>query len=337
MSWWRALAALLAAIAAMPAVAQSAYSGCVQQDDNASCRARRERHQLGIYGVPPADQLARDGVEARRLFVLNARYGDVGLIAFSRDHGGAPRLSLQPPGYGLRRPLPLNVAVPLTLWEEVRAKSAAFHRGQRMAAVAPGDVCLDAWTYIVDTATPAEGVAGPRSAVRIVDQCSGPRHPYWLAERALGALPACAPLAGRSGSPYDAVMLCAALRAAPEAVAAWVTLAPLFEAGNGDAAAVRAVFAPDAALVWTGGPEADGSAADRWLRETQARSASLYFERIEALDGGRARLTGYLVFSQQAEAGDAREYRARTVLELARDGAGRLQIVSARIGRYLRS
>jgi hypothetical protein len=73
------------------------------------------------------------------------------------------------------------------------------------------------------------------------------------------------------------------------------------------------------------------------VREVQARSAVLTFERIEALDGGRARLTGYVAFSQQGSGGGARDYRARAVLELARDGAGRLRIVRARIGRYLRA
>ena len=214
MRWLLVSAALSLAVIATPAPGQSVYSGCVQAD-SPNCRARRERHQLGIYGVRPVDELARDGIEVRRLFVLNAHYADMGLIAFSRDHGGAPRLSLQPPGYGLTRRPPLSTAVPLPLWEEVRAEADAFHRGRRMAVLAADEVCADAWTYIIETGTPAEGVAGARSAVRIVDQCSGPQHPYWLAERALGLFPACARLAGLSGSAYDAVMLCARLRAEP--------------------------------------------------------------------------------------------------------------------------
>jgi hypothetical protein len=329
----RALAVFfLAVVAATPALAQSVYSGCVQHDDP-NCRARRERHQLGTYGVPSVDQLARDGVEARRLFVLDAHYADRGLIAFSRDHGGTPRLSLQPPGYGLSRAPPLSIAVPLPLWEEVRAESDAFHRGQRMAVAAPGDVCADAWTYILETANPASA----SSAVRIVDQCSGPQHPAWLAERALGLFPACAPLTGHAGTHYDALMLCATLRAESAAVETWVALAPMFERGNRDAVAVRAAFAPDAAIIWDGGPESGGAPADRWLREMQARDATLSFERIEALAGGRARLTGYIDFTQRQGRDEGRDYRARAVLELARDAAGRLRIVSARIGRYHRA
>ena len=205
-----------------------------------------------------------------------------------------------------------------------------------MAAGAADDICVDAWTYIIDTATPAEGVAGPRSAVRIVNQCSGPRHPYWLAERALGVFPACARLAEPAGTPYDAAMLCATLRGEPASVDTWLALAPLFEPGNGDSAAVRAAFAPEAVLDWNEIPQTAGNAGDRWVRELQARSGFLSFERIEALDGGRARLTGYVIFSLQ-ESGGAREFRARTMLELARDGAGRLRIVRARLGRYLRT
>jgi len=336
MTRMRVLAALFLALVATPALAQTAYSGCAQRDDP-NCRNRRERHQLGVYGVQAIDHLARDGVEARRLFLLDAHYADIGLVSFSRDHGGTPRLSIQPPGYGLRRPPPLSVAVPMPVWEEVRAESAAFHSGQRMAAVAANNVCLDAWTYIVETATPAEGIVLPRSAVRIVDQCSGPDHPLWLARRALGLVPACASLIEPASTPYDALILCATLRGEPDAVAAWVALAPLFEFGNRDAAAVRAAFAPDAALDWDGGPEGGGTAANRWLREAQSRQAALRFDRIEPLGGGRARLTGFVSFSQRRGEGDPREYRARAVLELARDGTGRLRIVSARIGRYRRA
>lgn len=336
MTRMRALSALLLAVFATPALAQTVYSGCLQRDDG-NCRAQRERHQLGIYGVHPVDQLALGGVEVRRLFLLNAYYADMGLISFSRDHGGTPRLSLQPPGYGLSRDPPLSIAVPLPVWEDVRAESEAFHRGRRMAVAAAGEVCVDAWNYILETGTPAEGSAPLRFATRIVDQCTGPRHPAWLAERALGLFPACARLTERAGSNYDALMLCARLRAEPEAVETYALLAPMFEWGNRDAAAVRAAFAPDAALEWDGGPERGGAPADRWLREMQARGAALSFDRIEALAGGRARLTGTIVFTQRQGQDEARDYRARAVIELARDGAGRLRIVRARIGRYIRA
>lgn len=332
MKWVRLLAASLLAAAATEAAAQTAYSGGCLQRESDDCRARRERHQLGIYGVPPAEQLARDGVEVRRLFVLNAYYADMGLISFSRDHGATPRLVLQPPGYGLSRPPPLSIAVPLPLWDEVRAESDAFHQGRRMAAVGPADLCVDAWSYILEAGRPADG----SSATRIVDQCSGPQHPIWLAERALGLFPACAPLAEPAGGAYGAVMLCARLRAEPEAVAAYLALAPLFERGNGNIAAVRAAFAPEAVLVWAGGPAGGGAAADRWLREMQARDAGLGFDRIEALGGGRVRLTGFVAFSQQPGEGEAVNYRARAVLELTRNSEGRLRIVRARISRYAR-
>jgi hypothetical protein len=325
------LAALFLAVQATPALAQSAYSGCIQRD-SPDCSVRRERHQLGIYGVQPAGQLARSGVEVRRLFILNAHYGDMGLISFARDHGATPRLSLQPPGYGLSRPAPLSIAVPLPLWEEVRAESDAFHQGRRMAAIGPDDVCVDAWSYIGEAGRPAEG----RSATRIVDQCSGPAYPVWLAARALGLFPACAPLVERAGTEYDALMLCAALRAEPAAVDTRVALAALFEWGNGDSDAVRAAFAPDAALVWDGLAPGTGTAADRWLREMRSRDAALGFDRIETLAGGRVRLTGFIAFNHRPDEGEGQDYRARAVLELARDGGGRLRIVSARIARYHR-
>lgn len=330
----RVLAALSLAIVAPPVLAQTTSSGAVQRDD-ASARVQRERHQLGIYGVQAIDHLARDGVEARRLFVLNASGGDVALITFSRDHGGTPRLSIHPPGYGLSRPAPLHVAIPMPAWEEVRAESAAFHRGQRMA-VAANNICHQPLTYIVETSTPAEGTALPRSAVRIVDQCSGPGHPGWLVERALGAVPACGSLIAPAATPYDALILCATLRAEPDAVAARVALAPLFQPGSRDAASVRAAFAPDAVLDWDQA-QANGTAADRWLRQAQSRGAALSFDRIEALDGGRARLTGFVIFRVQEGGGEPREYRARAMLELARDGSGRLRIVRGRIGRYRRA
>lgn len=323
----RVLAAFCLAIVATPVLAQSA--------DDVASRVQRERHQLGIYGVQAIGHLARDGVEARRLFVLNASGGDVALITFSRDHGGNPRLSIHPPGYGLSRPAPLHVAVPMPLWEEVRAESAAFHRGQRMA-VAANNICHQPWTYIVETSTPAEGTALPRSAVRIVDQCSGPQHPTWLTERALAAVPACASLIAPAATPYDALIICATLRGEADAVAARVALTPLFAPGGRDAVAARAAFAPDAVLDWDEAPE-NGTAADRWLRQAQSRGAALSFDRIEALDGGRARLTGFVIFRVQEGGGDPRVYQARAVLELARDGAGRLRIVRGRIGRYRRA
>lgn len=328
-----ALAALLLAVAATPALAQSAYSGCIQRD-SVACRVSRERHQLGIYGVRSADQLARDGVEVRRLFVLDAHYGDVGLISFSRDHGAAPRLVLYSPGYGPNRRPPLNVAVSPAVWAEVRAESDAFHQGQRMAALRPDDVCVDAWYYIVEAGRPADGSRPPSSASRVVDQCSGPQHPAWLADRALGLFPACAPLRERVGTEYDALMLCARLRAEPGAVEAWVALAPLVEWGNGDSDAVRGAFAPEAVLDWDETAQG-GSAADRWLRELRARGGAFGFERFETLGNGRTRLTGFVAFTEQRDGGE-REYRARAVLELARDGGGRLRIVSARIARYHR-
>jgi hypothetical protein len=336
MTWRHALAALFLAVVATPVVAQSTYSGCLERSDDANCRARRERHQFGIYGAHPVAELARDGVEVRRLFLLDAHYADLGLIAFSRDHGGTPRLSLQSPGYGLNRDPPLSIPIPLPAWEEIRAESEAFHQGRRMAAVAADAVCVDAWSYIVETGTPADGATLPRSATRIVDQCSGPQHPAWLARRALGLLPACTRLAEPAGSDYDALMLCARLRAEPAAVETYVALAPLFEGSNADGDAVRAAFAPEAVLDWDGVPPA-GTAAERWLRELRSRSGDLAFDRIEALGNDRARLTGYVVFSQPQARGDARTYRARAVLELARDGAGRLRIVRARIGRYIRA
>ena len=100
---------------------------------------------------------------------------------------------------------------------------------------------------------------------------------------------------------------------------------------------MRSAFAPDASLVWDGLPPGAGTAADRWLREMQSRDAGLGFDRIEALSGGRMRLTGFVAFSQPQDEGDPREYRARAVLELARDGAGRFRIVSARVARYHRT
>ena len=206
------LAALFLAVQAKSALAQSPYAGCIQRD-SPDCSVRRERHQLGIYGVQPADRLAQDGVEVRRLFILDTHYADMGLIAFTRDHNATPRLSLQPPGYGLTHPAPLSIAVPLPLWEEVRAESDAFHQGRRMAAVRAGDVCVDAWSYILEAGRPAEGSAQARSATRIVDQCSGPAYPAWLAARALGLFPACAPMREHAGTEYDALMLCARLRA----------------------------------------------------------------------------------------------------------------------------
>jgi hypothetical protein len=126
------------------------------------------------------------------------------------------------------------------------------------------------------------------------------------------------------------------LRAEPAAVETYVALAPLFEGSNADGDAVRAAFAPEAVLDWDGVPP-PGTAAERWLRELRSRSGDLAFDRIEALGNDRARLTGYVVFSQPQARGDARTYRARAVLELARDGAGRLRIVRARIGRYIRA
>lgn len=334
MKWLYAPAACLLALAATPVLAQSSYSGCLGPD-TPDCRVRRERHQLGIYGVQPVDKLARDGVEVRRLFVLSAYHADMGLISFSRDHGAAPRLVLQAPGYGLSRRPPLSIAVPLPLWEEVRAESEAFHQGRRMAVLGPDDICVDAWSYIVEAGRPAEGSRAPSNATRIVDQCSGPAYPAWLAGRALGLFPACAPLVEPAASRYEAAMLCARLRAEPAAVATWVALAPLFERGNGDSDAVRAAFAPEAALDWDA-VQPGGTAADRWLRELQSRDGALGFDRIEGLGNDRTRLTGFVGFSQQQGEGEAVAYRARAVLELARDVAGRLRIVSARIARYSR-
>lgn len=328
------LVALLLAVIATPVAARSPYSDCIQRD-SAACRVERERHQLGIYGVRSADHLAREGVEVRRLFVLNAYYMDMGLISFSRDHGAAPRLVLHPPGYGPNRRPSLGVAVPLPLWEEVRAESEAFHQGRRMAAAGPDDVCVDAWSYIVEAGRPADGIRPSSSASRIVDQCSGPYHPAWLAERALRLFPVCAPMRALAGTDYDALMRCAELRAEPGAVEAWVALAPLFEWGNGDGDAVRSAFASGAVLDWDEAAQG-GTAADRWLRELRARGGAFGFERFERLGNGRTQVTGFVAFTQQTGEGQGPEYRARAVLELARDG-GRLRIVSARIARYHRS
>ena len=98
---------------------------------------------------------------------------------------------------------------------------------------------------------------------------------------------------------------------------------------------MRAVFAPDAALDWNEIPQTGGTAGERWLRELRARGGALGFDRIETLGNGRTRVTGFVAFNQPDE-GAAQEYRARAVLELARDGSGRLRIVSARIARYHR-
>jgi hypothetical protein len=334
MNWLRLLLAALALfVAATPAAARRPYpQGCHQ--DRGGCRAAREQRQFRAYGVLPVRRLAQDGVAIRRLFILNARYLDVGVLTFFRRGNGTPQVSIQPPGDVATRPPPLTAPVPLALWYEVLAESDAFHRGRRMADFGPQDICLDAWSYFLEAADPPRGSSPVRAVRHAVDQCTGPHHPAWLAEHALGLFPGCASLTEPLGQDYEALMVCAQVRADPAAADAWLAVHALNE---GRAEAFRAAFAPDAVLDLQG-LAAEGNPVDRWQAFNSERSLYIVIRRIDAMAGGRLRVTGFMLLDTEPDdEGRSKRYRAHATFELAREAAGHLRIVSARVTRFIRA
>jgi hypothetical protein len=330
----RLIAALALLVSAMPAMARRPYPQGCTDFDRGSCRTAQEQQQFQAYGVLPVRRLAQDGVALRRLFILNANYLDVGVLTFFRRGNGTPQVSIQPPGDAAERPPPLTAPVPLALWYEVLAESDAFHRGRRMADFGPQDICLDAWSYILEAADPPRGSTPVRAVRHAVDQCTGPYHPAWLAERALGLFPGCASLIDRLGSDYHALMACAQVRANPAAAEAWLAVHTL---NGGRAEDFRTSFAPDAVLDLTE-QAAGGNPVDRWQAFTSERSLYLVIRRIDAVAGGHLRVTGILLLETDFDdEGHSRCYRARTTFELARDAAGHMRIVSARVTGFIRA
>lgn len=306
------------------------------------CRRMHDREEARDYGIAPVARLAEAGFEARRLLIFDAGYYNVGALTFSRRGGEAPRVEFRLSGSLGRRPPPLTAELPLPVWAEILAESRAFDEGRRFASLDPESICQDAWVYRLESADPP-GTAPPRR--RIVDQCSGPYHPLWLAERALASLPGCAALASESfGIAYHQLVACARLAGGrPAAGEAANIILALVGATNFDDESFDfdRVFAPDAVLDRRGrhatGPPAIASA---WAQGLASRHhPHLQWNRAEGFGADRAVVDAEFVADRHGSADDPEEdyiVRAPVRFTLVRGADGALRIAAVRIGAFQR-
>lgn len=309
------------------------------------CRRVHDREEARDYGIAPVTRLAEAGYQARRLLIFNAGYDNVGALTFSRRGGETPRVEFLLPGSFGRRPPPLFAELPLAVWAEILAESRAFDEGRRFADLDPQSICLDAWVYRLESADPvaAGTAAAPRR--RIVDQCAGPYHPLWLAERALALLPGCSAVASESfGTAYHQLVACARLAGdRPVAGEAAAVILALMGATNfnDESVTVDRLFSADAMLEWQGrhvtGPPAIASAWAQVLARRQ--DPYLHWNRAEGLGADRAVVDAELVADRHTSTDDLEEdylVRAPVRFTLVRGADGRLRIAAVRIGAFQR-
>lgn len=307
------------------------------------CRRVHDREEARDYGIAPVARLAGAGYQARRLLIFNAGYDNVGALTFSRRGGEVPRVEFLLPGSFGRRPPPLSAELPLAVWIEILAESRAFDEGRRFASLDPESICLDAWVYRLESADPASTTAAPRR--RIVDQCTGPYHPLWLAERALALLPGCGAVASESFGPaYQQLVACARLAGARavagEAAAVILTLIGATNS-NDESVAVDRLFAADAILEWQG-RRATGSLAiaSAWAQGLASRQEPyLHWTRAEGFGADRAVVDAEFVADRHSSTYDLEEdysVRAPVRFTLVREADGRLRIAAVRVGAFQR-
>lgn len=341
----RASAALLVLAAAQAAPAQNRAERQCLFERTDYCRQVQERREARAYGLASVRRLARDGLQIHRLLIFNAYYGDVGALTFTRRGSEPPRVEFRLPYHRDLQRSPLSAEIPVAAWDEMAAESRAFDEGRRFARQEPDSICLDPWIYQLESADPPAPGARAASRFRAVDECSGPYHPYWLAEHAASLLPGCMALdAQENGLAYERLINCTKLEGdrAAAALAANVvdSLTDLPDAPDG-AAIMRAAFAAEVSLDWEGvRTEGGEAAAAAWLRGLAANhDARFYWLRVTGLSPDRASAEGRLRADVEGVPDNVHDdyyLYAPVNLVLARVADGRFVIVRIAVGAFTR-
>lgn len=301
--------ALAAASLSAGAAAQSTGATCFWIDSPV-CQAERTRRAETLYGLPPIERLAADGIRVRRVFFVDGHswigreHSDLGAISFSRALGENPVVAyIRPREFG-RTYAPMTAEVPAEVWDEVLALSAYFDRGGTVDS--QEGICHHATEYNVEAADPAHPDGEGYEALvrrRYDNHCSEGSntiaYAWVLASRAAALFPECSPL-GRDNynSPVLYLRACGMLsgnrRAAAEAYGATAELSSRRD-DNG-VAAQRELFGPEALLDWGGRRTSGRRAAAEWRRKADPQRFMFRWDRLHAPGADRVEAEGILLW-----------------------------------------
>jgi hypothetical protein len=352
----RTLSLLLAATAAFlpePAVAQErtrtpAERNCSDDRGVDRCSGEQHRRVLTLFGLQPIETHAAAGDLVRRVFYVDGYGRDVVAISFLRRREQDAAMFVHFPRREGEAPRPpMQVLISEALWTEIEAASDLFDRDLAPAAPAsPGSdvfICAHSWVYTVEAVEQPEEDKPARIRRKTQDACAnGPAEQFaqLVHRRAVPLLPHCAvldPSDHRNGATLLAAcsLLSGDRIAAAHAMNAAQALRDISEPD--DLARVREVFRPAASLTWPGAdrPTRGDAAARAWHSGVTEVHTNFYIEGAHGLSPGRARVTGKLWRSADADGNTSgSNQQAPVELTWVREPHGEWQLESAVVGRF---
>ncbi len=280
------------------------------QDDRGvdRCEAAQQARVRAMFGVEPIESHRAAGDQVRRVFYVDGYGRDVVAIAFVRRPGHDPEVRVH-----FRREAgapdlqPLVAPVPADVWDRLIERSSLFDR-RLVPLTQPADsqemiVCLHSWVYTVEATDPVHpGAESPTLRRRTEDACSNgitEAFAHEVYEAALPLFPHCALLqAGQYRNPANQLAACGILSGDRVTAARARNQAnELFYVDRmEDLPRLTSLFDFETQIDWNGerytGREAEGAARFFLSKLLEAERNSFFVERIEGLDGRRARLRG---------------------------------------------
>lgn len=265
------------------------------------------------FGVPPAEDLAAQGVEGVRAFMVNGYSRDMPLVTVLRPRGGEAALAFHVPD---RPELARSAPASRWQWQVSQALGGLASAAPEQPAPAPAPkgevrICLHPWVAVVEV------IAGGKVTTRVRNGCVEDGvydGAYSLSTEALRSFEGCTALEPRNyRNDVERLYGCAILRGddghAEAELLNWIHLTPLVDTPGPRGLALQDWLAPDVAVLTPegqtlSGPEAVGGLVAR----QEALGAAVGVSAIAADGLGGATVKGKLYLEGPGDQESAAPY-----------------------------